>query len=167
MKNADNNLSLIGMPACGKSTVGVILAKSMGWDFLDTDLLMQRESGQRLCELMAARGLEGFLALEERTIAALETRRTVIATGGSAVLEPQGMARLHALGTVVYLRLPLDEIVRRAGDITTRGVALPPGGTLADEYRRRTPLYEAQADVTVDAAGRTVEQTVADILRAL
>lgn len=162
-----DNVILIGMPSCGKSTVGVILAKAMGWDFLDTDLLIQRQTGQRLCELIAARGMEGFLALENDTLATLSAHHTVIATGGSAVFGREAMAHLRTLGRVVYLRLPLAEIVRRVGDITTRGVVVAPGETMADVYRRRTPLYESAADVTIDTADRSAEQTVAAILAAL
>lgn len=162
-----DNVILIGMPSCGKSTVGVILAKAAGLDFLDTDLLIQRQTGKRLCELIAERGMDGFLALENAALSALDVHRTVVATGGSAVFGQEAMAQLHSLGTVVYLRLPLCEIERRVGDITTRGVVASPGKTIADIYRERTPLYEAAADVTVDTADRTVEQTVADILAAL
>lgn len=162
-----DNVILIGMPASGKSTVGVLLAKAMGFDFLDTDLLIQRQTGQRLHELIAARGMEGFLRLENDTLTTIAARRTVIATGGSAVFGREAMAHLHTLGRVVYLRLPLSEIARRVGDITTRGVVIAPGKTLADVYRERTPLYEAAADVTVDTADRTAEQTVAAILAAL
>lgn len=161
------NVILIGMPSCGKSTVGVILAKAMGLDFLDTDLLIQRQTGHRLCELIAARGMEGFLELENRTLAALDVHYTVVATGGSAVFGREAMARLHQIGRVVYLRLPLDEIERRIGDITTRGVVTAPGETIADVYRRRVPLYEAEADITVDAAALTVEQTVEAIMEAI
>lgn len=112
-----DNVILIGMPSCGKSTVGVILAKVMGLDFLDTDLLIQRQTGHRLCELIAARGMDGFVALENETLAALDVHHTVIATGGSAVFGKEAMARLHRLGKVVYLRLPLDEIEHLLIDI--------------------------------------------------
>lgn len=161
------NVILIGMPSCGKSTVGVLLAKAMGLDFLDTDLLIQRQRGQRLCELIAEHGMAGFLALENDTLAALDVHHTVVATGGSAVFGREAMARLHELGRVVYLRLPLEEIERRIGDITTRGVVTDPGETIADVYRRRVPLYEAEADVTVDTDRLTVEQSVQAILEAI
>lgn len=162
-----NNLVLIGMPAGGKSTLGVLLAKAMGYDFLDTDLLIQSQTGQRLPELIAARGIDGFLALENETLAKIAATRTVIATGGSAVFGAEAMAHLHRLGRVVYLRLPLREIARRVGNITTRGVVAAPGETVTDIYRRRAPLYEAAADITVDTGGLTVEQAVETVLAAL
>lgn len=161
------NIVLIGMPAGGKSTVGVLLAKALGYDFLDTDLLIQSKTGKRLPELIAARGIDGFLALENEMISGVAATRTVIATGGSAVFGAEAMTRLHTLGRVVYLRLPVEEIARRVGNITTRGVVAAPGETVEDIYRCRAPLYEAAADIIVDTGGLTVEQAVAAVMAAV
>jgi shikimate kinase len=162
-----NNLILIGMPASGKSTVGVILAKELKYRFLDTDLVLQEQTDQTLTELIAQRGMEGFLALENETIAAVEARRSVIATGGSAVYGEEAMAHLKRLGTVIYLKHRYEVIDSRLTNITTRGVVMAPGKTLYDLFLERTPLYERWADVTIEADGLTTEQTVQVIARRL
>ena len=162
-----NNIVLIGMPASGKSTVGVILAKLMGYDFIDTDLLIQRRAGMRLSEIIEARGLQGFLELEESVCAGLEADRAVIATGGSAVYGESGMAHLRQLGRIVYLDVSLESLRGRLRDMRGRGVALRPGQTLEELYHERTALYRRWADVTVDEGGRTLEETVSAAVRAL
>ena len=166
MKPFDDNIILIGMPACGKSTVGVLLAKTLGMDFLDTDLLIQTRTGKRLSTLIEERGMEGFVQLESDLVSTLRPRRTVLATGGSVVLGAAGMAHLKTLGRVVYLRVPPDTVEQRIGDITARGVVIAPGKTIFDVYRARTPLYEAAADLTVDSDG-TAEQTVTTLAAIL
>ncbi len=163
-----NNIIIIGMPGCGKSTVGVLLAKTLGYDFLDTDLLLQQRAGKKLYEIIRDDGMESFLRLEDETVASLENMdKTVIATGGSVVLGKKAMARLSGLGSIVYLQLPLTEIERRISNIKTRGIAMRPGEGLRDVYARRIPLYERYADITVSAAGLSMEETVEEISRSL
>lgn len=163
-----NNIIFIGMPGCGKSTVGVLLAKTLGYDFLDTDLLLQQRAGKKLYEIIRDDGMESFLRLEDETVASLENMdKTVIATGGSVVLGKKAMARLSDLGSIVYLQLPLTEIERRVSNIKTRGIAMGPGEELRDVYARRIPLYERYADITVSAAGLSMEETVEKISRSL
>lgn len=164
----NNNIILIGMPASGKSTVGVILAKLIKYRFVDTDLLLQEETDQTLIEIIAERGLDGFLQLENEVVAGLDTRRSVIATGGSVIYGEEEMANLKRLGTIVYLKHRYEVINSRLTNITTRGVAMQEGQTLRDLYRERTPLYEKYADITLEADGLTTEQTVEairDLLR--
>lgn len=163
-----NDLILIGMPASGKSTVGVILAKVTGRDFIDTDLLIQKKEGKRLSEIIAERGTEGFLAVENDVCASLDAENAVIATGGSAVYGREGMENLKRLGTVVYLSVERGELRRRLRDIKQRGVVLREGQTLDDLFDEREPLYEKYADLTVREAGGTIEDTVAaavDVLK--
>ena len=156
------------MPGCGKSTVGVLLAKTLGYDFLDTDLLLQQRAGKKLYEIIRDDGMESFLRLEDETVASLENMdKTVIATGGSVVLGKKAMARLSALGSIVYLQLPLTEIERRISNIKTRGIAMGPGEGLEDVYAHRVPLYERYADITVSAAGLSMEETVEEISHRL
>ncbi|MBQ6165582.1 MAG: shikimate kinase [Clostridia bacterium] len=162
-----NNIILIGMPASGKSTVGVILAKVTGRDFIDTDLLIQKNTGMRLPKIIEARGVDGFLAVENDVCASLETENAVIATGGRAVYGEEGMANLKRLGTVVYLAVGREELCRRLSDIRGRGVVLREGQTLDDLFDEREPLYEKYADVTVRESGGTIEDTVVNTLRAL
>ena len=162
----EENLVLIGMPGCGKSTVGVVLAKILGWDFLDVDLLIQKQYGKRLQQLIETYGNDGFLELEADTITGIQCRNTVIATGGSAVLKLRSVEHLRELGRLVYISHPYEEIVRRIPNLETRGITLGEGQTLKDLYDFRIPIYEACADVTVQAADCTIEQTALAIQRA-
>ena len=159
-----NNITLIGMPGSGKSTVGVLLAKSLGFQFVDVDLLIQQREGA----LLDTRGVEPFLDAEEAAVRSLACTGAVIAPGGSAVCRAGAIGHLRALGRVVYLHVPLPELERRIHNITTRGIAMAPGQTLADVYAAREPLYRRYADLTVDVGeGRGLEETVAAVLQGL
>ena len=162
-----DNITLIGMPGSGKSTVGVLLAKTLGCGFLDTDLLIQQREGALLQDIIDQKGVAYFLQAEEEAVRAVNCRRHVIAPGGSVVCRPGAMKHLKELGAVVYLRLPLDELAARIQNMSTRGIAMEPGQTLAGVYAHRTPLYETYADHTVDCAGQTLEQTVQAVLGCL
>jgi len=155
-----SGLTLIGMPGGGKSTVGVLAAKVLGLDFADTDLLLQRSEGQKLQDILVRLGARGFLAAEDRLLAGLDLRDTVVATGGSAVYHAAGMANLKRLGPVVWLDVPYEEIERRLGDIATRGVVLGPGQTLRDLYDERQPLYRRWADLRLPVGREDLEVTV-------
>ena len=162
------NLILTGMPGAGKSTVGVILAKTLGMDFLDTDLLICRRRNATLQSILDREGLSSFLDLEEDVIRSLRPERTVIATGGSVPLRDGAMEHLNTLGTVVYLEVPLEELARRLSNIHTRGIAFGPGETLETLYAHRTPIYQRWADITVHAdPGSDLEQTVEQIAASL
>ena len=154
------NILLIGMPGCGKSTVGVLLAKAIGYDFIDCDLLIQKKCGMKLQDIINTRGIDAFLEEEEAVLSALETDRCVIATGGSAVYSEAGMMHLKRNAVTVYISLPPAEIEKRLTNIKTRGVAMSAGTTVADLYAQRCPLYEKYADVTLNADGLSVEKTV-------
>ena len=160
-----SNLILIGMPAAGKSTVGVILAKLLGYCFIDTDLLIQSREGRRLREIIADRGVDGFLAIEEDVCLGIRTDRCVIATGGSAVYSEAAMAHFKALGHVVYLQTDYETLSGRLKDMRSRGVVLKPGQTLAALYSERTALYEKYADLTVSEGGSTLEETAREVYR--
>ncbi len=162
-----DNVILIGMPGCGKSTVGVVLAKLLGYDFLDVDLLIQRKYGARLQSLIDLYGNQKFSDMEAETICELSCRETVVATGGSAALHPVGLAAMKRLGTVVYLQHPYEEIVRRVPNLKSRGITLEQGQTLEDLYSYRVPFYEAAADLTVNAARFSVEETALAVQSAL
>ncbi|MDE5937498.1 MAG: shikimate kinase [Lachnospiraceae bacterium] len=158
-----DNIILIGMPGAGKSTVGVVLAKKLGYSFVDADLVIQSWEGKLLHEIIAERGVEGFWMLEETVGESIEAERTVIATGGSAVYGGNAMAHYRQIGTVVYLSLPLEEIRERLGDLTERGVTLKDGQDLDGLYAERQPLYERYADVTVDCEGLSIREIVEKI----
>ena len=157
------NIILIGMPGCGKSTVGVVLAKAAGMDFIDSDLVIQKEMGQRLSALIEAHGDEGFRQIENRINAALMAQNSVIATGGSAIYGEEAMQHFKDIGTVVYLKLSYEAIEDRLGDLHERGVTIQPGWTLRDLYNERVPLYEKWADLTVDCEALRLRQVVAAI----
>lgn len=159
-----NNIVLIGMPGVGKSTVGVILAKVLGYQFVDADLVIQKEEGKLLREIIAEVGTEGFIEVENRVNASLQVEQSIIATGGSVVYGKEAMEHLKSIGTVVYLQLPFDELDKRLHDIKGRGVVLKDGQTLEDLFEERRPLYEKYADVVVNEYGLNVEQTVEKIL---
>lgn len=157
------NIVLIGMPGAGKSTAGVILAKVLGYKFLDADLLIQEKEGRLLKDIIASEGVEGFLKIENAVLASIETDRTVIATGGSAIYGSEAMEHLKKIGKVVYLKLPFETIDRRLEDIKGRGVVLKEGQTLYDLYCERIVLYEKYADIIINEDNKTIEGTVAEI----
>lgn len=161
------NIVLIGMPGSGKSTVGVILAKVLGYEFLDADLLIQKQEKRRLKEIIAQEGQEGFLRIEGQVNASIQTTRCVIATGGSVVYCKEAMEHLKEIGTVIYLKLDHHILKRRLGNLIGRGVVLKEGQTLEDLYKERVPLYEAYADLTVDEKNTDAEGTLQKILEVL
>ena len=161
------NVVLIGMPGAGKSTIGVILAKMLGKDFIDADLVIQKEEGRLLREIIEQEGPDGFLEVENRINAGLAPERAVIATGGSVVYGKEAMEHLSEIGVVVYLRLSYEAVNRRLRDIRGRGVVLRDGQTLKDLYEERVSLYEKYAEVTVEEDGLTVEETLEKTLQAL
>lgn len=160
------NIILIGMPGAGKSTVGVVVAKILGYDFVDSDIVIQQQMGKRLCDILEERGLEGFLAIENRINAGLEMEKTVIATGGSVIYGKEAMEHLKSIGTVVYLRLSCDSIEQRLGDLKHRGVAIREGETLGELYEERCGLYEKYADIILDCDNLTIEETIARAVEA-
>lgn len=162
-----NNITLIGMPGVGKSTVGVVLAKVLGYRFLDSDLEIQEQTGKLLHELITEYGDEGFLELENRVNAGLMVERSVIATGGSAVYGKEAMEHLREVSTVVYLRLSCERLEERLGDLHERGVVLKPGQTLRDLMEARTPLYEKYAHITIDEEDMDIRGIVGAITSAL
>ncbi|MBE6775213.1 MAG: shikimate kinase [Ruminococcaceae bacterium] len=161
------SVTLIGMPGAGKSTVGVLLAKSLLADFADTDLIIQRETGKSLCEIIEREGTERFLEAENRIICSQSFDRAVIATGGSAVYGEEAMEKLKSISTVVYLSLPVEELEKRIKDIHTRGVAMKNGVTLRELYEERRCLYEKYADITVECNGLTAEECVEKIINMI
>lgn len=159
-----NNIVLIGMPGAGKSTVGVVLAKRLGYRFVDSDLVIQEAKGMLLHEIIEERGIEGFLAVENEINASLNVRRSVIATGGSVIYGKEAMAHLGENGTVVYLKLPYEAIKKRLGDLNERGVTVKEGQTLLDLYEERIPYYEKYAGITIDCENKMIRDIVAEIM---
>ena len=154
------NLILIGMPGCGKSTVGVVLAKALGMDFIDSDLVIQKKTGVKLSQLIDEHGDAGFREIENRINAELEADNCIIATGGSVIYGEDAMCHLKQIGTIIYLKLSCDAIEDRLGDLHARGVTIRPGWTLQDLYNERVPMYEKWADITVDCEQLRLREVV-------
>lgn len=161
------NITMIGMPSSGKSTIGVLLAKRLGFSFVDVDIVIQEKEGRLLKEIIADEGMDGFLEVENRINAELDVRLSVIAPGGSVIYGEEAMRHLKEISEVVYLKMGYEEMERRIGNVVDRGVALKPGFTLRDLYNERVPLYEKYADIVIDEAGKTPGDTVDELRRVI
>lgn len=157
------NVVLIGMPGAGKSTVGVVAAKRLGFRFLDSDLLIQDEYGKLLHELITEYGVEGFWKIENKVNASIDVKQTVIATGGSVCYEEEAMKHLSEIGVVVYLKLSYEALEERLGDLNARGVTLKEGQTLRDLYEERIPMYEKYALVTINCEGKELREVAEEV----
>lgn len=159
-----NNIVLIGMPGCGKSSAGVLLAKTLEKDFVDTDLLIQKCEGMSLQEIIDTRGNAYFRDVEDAVLMSFDGDNYVVATGGSAVYCHAAMEKFRQDGdTIVYIKVTAPEIIKRLSNIKTRGVTLAPGQTIEDLYNERVPLYEKEADIIVETEGLDLEETVTKI----
>ena len=154
------NIVLIGMPGCGKSTIGVVLAKVLGYRFIDSDLLIQERENRLLSRIIEEEGPEGFNQIENEVNAGIAAERSVIATGGSVIYGKEAMRHLGEIGVIVYIRLPLEELENRLGDLTERGISMKDGQTLKDLYEERTPYYERYADIIADTEGLQIREAV-------
>ena len=157
------NIILIGMPGAGKSTIGVVLAKLLGYDFLDVDIVIAKKAGTPLQEIINTQGVETFLQLEEQAAVELYAEKTVIATGGSMVLSEKAMAHLKTQGICVFLDVALADLIARNLNMNTRGIAAEKGVTLEDIYHHRQPYYKQYADLQINCTGRTLEQLAKEI----
>lgn len=167
MKPNDRNIVLTGMSGAGKSTVGVLLAKTLGMGFVDTDIVLQQRTGRTLQEIIDGDGIDAFLRLEAETVCGLRTGDSVIATGGSVVYSAAAVAALHRDGTLVYLRVPFAELERRLTNISSRGIVMRPGESLRAVFEEREPLYEKTCDLSVDCSGTDIERCVSAVAAAL
>lgn len=162
------NIILTGMPGCGKSTVGVILAKTLGMDFIDTDLIIQLQQHDKLQNLVDNFGTERFKHFEEQALLSVTPKEnTVIATGGSAVFCERGMEYLKKSGICIYLEVPCEELIHRLKNIKTRGIAATKGMTVEDIFKERSPYYEKYADVVIPCENSGIEDTTAQIIAAV
>jgi shikimate kinase len=166
MTQMRNNITLIGMPASGKSTVGVLLAKRLGYSFVDVDIVIQEQEGKLLKEIIAERGDDGFLEVENRINKELQVSHSVIAPGGSVIYGKEAMEHLKEISIVVYLKLSLNDVMERLGNLVDRGVVLKDGMTLEALYEERVPYYESYADITIDETGLEAGKIV-DELRSI
>lgn len=167
MERKKDCIIFIGMPGVGKSTAGVVLAKILGYHFVDADIVIQQREGRLLKDIIESEGVEGFIGIENRINSEIDGKRAVIATGGSAVYGREAMEHYKQIGTIVYLKLSYDAIAGRLGDIRNRGVVLKEGQDLKALYDERCILYEKYADIIIDEAGLNVEETISKILHQL
>lgn len=161
------NIVLIGMPACGKSTLGVVLAKTLGRGFIDTDLIIQQQQKRLLQDIINTDGLEHFLDCERDAVLSVICENCVIATGGSVVFREDAIEHLKENGTVVFIDVPVEKLEKRLSNIRTRGVAADKGETVAEIYSERLPLYKKYADITLDASDGNIEQSVERLIEML
>ncbi len=154
------NIVLIGMPSCGKSTLGVLLAKNLGYKFLDSDLLIQEREGKLLHEIIKEKGNDAFIEIENDANMSINAQNSVISTGGSVIYCEGAMAHLSSIGKLVYIKISYETLASRLGDYVHRGVVMPEGYTLLDMYRERAALYEEYADYTLEADGQTMTETL-------
>lgn len=167
IRPARDNITLIGMPAVGKSTVGILLAKRLGFAFIDTDLLIQSGEGRRLHQIIQTQGIQKFCAIESKYVCQLNTQRTVVATGGSVIYVPEAMVHLQTLGRLLFLDIELAELKKRLDSLDTRGVVHMPGQTVDALYAQRRPMYQGYAHVSIDCTHDTPETLVTKIIRVL
>lgn len=160
-----SNIILIGMPGCGKSTVGVILAKTLGIGFVDTDLIIQQQEKRLLQDIIDTDGIDYFLDCEAKAVKSLDYDNCVIATGGSVVYREGAIDHLKKNGKIIYLNVPLSEIKKRLNNISTRGIAAQKNDTIDDIYNERVTLYNKYADITLELDGTSVEQAVEKIVK--
>lgn len=161
------NIILIGMPAVGKSTVGVVVAKRIGYEFIDTDLLIQKQEKRLLKEIIAEEGNERFLEIENQVNRDLQAENAVISPGGSVVYCEEAMQHFKEIGTVIYLHATYEVIYKRITNAKNRGVVLKEGQTLKDLYDERVKLFEKYADYTVSEEGLDLEETIDMVLELL
>ena len=159
------NVVLIGMPGCGKSTCGVLAAKALCMDFVDTDLVIQQNEGMPLQAIINKKGNDYFAAAEERAVCALTVKNAVVATGGSVVYSRRAMEELKKGGIVIYLRISFDTMLKRIANISSRGILLKNGETIDAMFEERAALYEKYADFVVDCDGKETENTVSEIVK--
>ena len=161
------SIILIGMPAVGKSTVGVVVAKRLGYEFIDTDLLIQKQENRLLKEIIEDEGIDGFLKIENQVNCDVQAERAVISPGGSVVYCQEAMEHYKKIGVIVYLRASFETINNRIRNAKNRGVVLKEGQTLERLYEERVKLFEKYADITIDEEGKELGETIELVLQRL
>ena len=161
------NIVLIGMSGAGKSTLGVLLAKALGMNYVDTDIVIQQHEGRLLQDIIDNEGIERFMEVEEKIVSEMQLENCVISTGGSVIYSAQAMKVLKQGGQIIYLHVPYEEINRRLVNITTRGIVIKKGNSLKDVYEERVPLYTKYSHITLDCSNKDIEQCVSEIIEKI
>ncbi|SFL42663.1 shikimate kinase [Paenibacillus sp. 1_12] len=161
------NIVLIGMSGAGKSTLGVLLAKALGMDYVDTDIVIQQHEGRLLQDIIDNDGIEEFMEVEEKVVSELQLKNCVISTGGSVIYSEKAMNVLKQSGQIIYLHVPFEEIKKRLINITTRGIVIKKGNSLKDVYEERFPLYIKYSDITLDCSNKDIEHCVSEMIEKI
>ncbi|WIV21259.1 shikimate kinase [Paenibacillus polygoni] len=161
------NIVLIGMSGAGKSTLGVLLAKALGMNYVDTDIVIQNQEDRLLPDILAEEGVSMFMEIEERVVSGLELENCIISTGGSVIYSDKAMNFLKQGGQIIYLQLPYEELERRLGDITTRGIVIKEGQSLKDVFDDRVPLYIRYSDTILDCSNKSIEDCVSELIEII
>ncbi|GMQ58531.1 shikimate kinase [Vallitalea sediminicola] len=161
------NIVLTGMPGAGKSTIGVVLAKTLGFTFIDSDLVIQKRENRLLQEIIDDIGMEKFLDVEKEAVLSIDASKSVIATGGSVIFRDESIEHLKQSGNIIYLKVSYEEIETRVDNITTRGIAMAKGHTLSDVYDQRVKVYEKYANIVIDCDNKSLEEIVKDIKESI
>ncbi|WP_160036852.1 shikimate kinase [Paenibacillus sp. An7] len=161
------NIVLIGMSGAGKSTLGVLLAKALGMNYVDTDIVIQNQEERLLQDILAEEGVSKFMEIEERVVSGLELENSIISTGGSVIYSEKAMNSLKQDGQIIYLQLPYEELERRLGDITTRGIVIKEGQSLKDVFDERVPLYIRYSDTILDCSNKSIEDCVSELIEII
>lgn len=161
------NIVLIGMSGAGKSTLGVLLAKALGMNYIDTDIVIQNQEGRLLQGILAEDGISKFMEIEERIVSELQLENCIISTGGSVVYSEKAMNYLKQGAKIIYLQLPYEELQRRLSDITTRGIVIKEGYSLEDVFKERVPLYIRHSDRILNCSNKSIEECVNELIRMI
>lgn len=161
------NIVLIGMSGAGKSTLGVLLAKALGMNYIDTDIVIQNQEDRLLPDILAEEGVSKFMEIEERVVSGLGLENSIISTGGSVIYSDKAMNFLKQDGQIIYLQLPYEELERRLGDITTRGIVIKEGQSLKDVFDDRVPLYIRYSDTILDCSNKSIEDCVSELIEII
>lgn len=161
------NIVLVGMSGAGKSTLGVLLAKALGMDYVDTDIMIQQQEGRLLQEVIDRGGIDKFMEVEENIVSDLKLKNCIISTGGSVIYSERAMNILKNGGQIIYLHVPYEEINRRLTNITTRGIVIKKGNSLKDVYEERLPLYKKYSDIMIDCSNKDIEHCVREIIERI
>jgi len=162
-----NNIVLIGMSAAGKSTIGVVIAKRLGYDFLDSDLLIQKQEKALLSEIIEEKGVDGFLEIENNVNLGIDVQNTVIAPGGSVVYCAEAMEHLKDIAVIVYLEVPLEILKSRIKSLKSRGIVIRENQSFEDVYFERKELFEKYADITISEESIRIEDSIEKVLDSL
>jgi shikimate kinase len=158
MNSFSTSLILIGMPGSGKSTLGILLAKMLAKDFVDTDLLIQLQHSKTLQEIVDHQGYLALRDIEEQVLLNTHYPNHIVATGGSAVYSEKAMEHLRHFGQLVFLDVSLEELRARVKNFDTRGLARKPNQSLVELYNERRTLYQQYANITIDCSGKSQEE---------